>query len=44
MYVEDATKTQLGVDSYLRLLAECREEFGNESQPYKSVTGNWKAC
>jgi len=31
MYVEDASKTQLGVDGFLRLLAEIREEFGNES-------------
>lgn len=44
MHQEDASATQEAVDRYIGLLAELREEFGAESQPYKAVTGNWAAA
>jgi len=41
MHVEDASVTQEGIGAYIGLLAELRQEFGAESQPYKSVTKNY---
>jgi len=42
MHIEDASTTQLAIDSYIGLLCDLRQEFGAESQPYKSVTADWK--
>jgi len=44
MQHEDATTTQECVDLFIGLLAELRQEFGAESQPYKSVTKNWASA
>jgi len=44
MHVEDAAVTQQALDSFIGLLAELRQEFGAESQPYKAVTKNWASC
>jgi hypothetical protein len=41
MHSEDVTMTKLALDCYLDLMAELREELGNENQTYKSLTKSW---